>query len=138
VEDATGKLGKANVTIGRKDISSGGATSNVGGNDYFNMFEDSPPKTLDVLANDGLSPGAEIIEVSTPEGIGGTVAIATDGKTLVYQPPAGKIGSDHFAYTYRDADGETGTLQVVVSVDKPYQARSYSDFVYHIGTVRTC
>jgi uncharacterized secreted protein with C-terminal beta-propeller domain len=134
VEDGAGKLGKANVTIGRKYWSVSSEEPNYGRGDYVRLFEDSPPKTIDVLANDGLGPDAQIIEVSTPAGIGGTVTIAEDGKTLIYQPPYGRVGTAWFNYVYRDADGETGTVGVHASVEKPYRVSSRLNFLFPIGS----
>src|SRR5690606_20558999 len=136
VEDGEGKLGKANVTVGRKysweGSSPGQGEPNLGRNDYYHFIEDSPPQVLDVLANDRLSPNAEIVEVSGISGIGGTVVIADDGQTLLYTLPYGKIGNASFDYTYRDTNGETGTQQVRINVDKSYEVRSDLNFSFPV------
>jgi uncharacterized secreted protein with C-terminal beta-propeller domain len=137
VEDGAGKLGKANVTIGRKHYGGGGSPGqgepNVESNDHYNFIEDSPPQVLDVLRNDRLSPPAEIVEVSEINGIGGTVVIADDGKTLLYTLPYGKIGNAWFDYTFQDTNGETGTQRVHISIEKPYKVGSDLNFFFPIG-----
>jgi uncharacterized secreted protein with C-terminal beta-propeller domain len=137
VEDGEGKLGKANVTIGVKHWSGGGSPGqgepNLGRNDNYRFIEDDPPQKLDVLANDCLSLDAEIIEVSEISGIGGTVAIADDGKSLLYTLPFGKTGNAWFDYTFQDANGETGSQRVHINIEKPYVVKSTLNFVFPVG-----
>ncbi len=135
VEDSEGNLGKANVTVGEKHTAADyRPPSYFGRNDDYTIYEDSPTQTLKVLANDGPFAGGEIIAVANQEGIGGTVEIAEDGKTLRYQPPPAETGTDRFNYTVRSADGETATYQVYINVVKPIQTRSEYGLDFDIDT----
>ncbi|QEG37917.1 beta-propeller domain-containing protein [Bythopirellula goksoeyrii] len=135
VEDNDGKLGKANVTVGEKDSGEGYRPPYYfSRDDNYTLYEDSPIQTLKVLANDGPFATGEIIEIADQEGIGGTVEIAEDGKSLLYQAPPATTGSDRFTYTVRNAEGETATYHVSINVIKPIQTRSEDGLNFDVGT----
>ena len=90
--------------------------------DAYNFDEDTAGHTLNVLANDGDSADSlTISSVSTPSN-GGTVTIATDGKSVEYTPAADFFGEDVFTYTAGDQSGSsqaTVTVQVFPVQDPP-------------------
>ncbi len=92
--------------------------------DAFNFDEDTGGHSLNVLANDVLTGGAEltIVGVSTPQS-GGLVTIATDGKTLNYTSAANFNGAESFTYTAENQEGvrlsATVTVQVTDINDPP-------------------
>lgn len=90
--------------------------------DAYNFDEDTSGHTLNVLSNDGDSGGTlTISSVSTPNN-GGTVTIASDGKSLEYSPAADYFGEDVFTYTAGDDSGSsqaTVTVQVFPVQDPP-------------------
>jgi large repetitive protein len=93
--------------------------------DLFNVDEDSPATSLDVLANDQVfagSPGSlTIVAVGTPSH-GGTVEIAENGLSVWYTPLADFFGEETFTYTASDGTGTraaTVTVQVAPVNDDP-------------------
>ena len=72
-----------------------------------------------VLANDDAPDGSRALVVPAGGTIataqGGTVTIAADG-SFTYQPAPNFNGQDSFAYTVRDADGDTDTGTVTLMV----------------------
>ncbi len=75
--------------------------------DYFgqHVYEDTVNNSLDVLANDFLGNGYQGSRTITAVGEttdGGTVSIAAGGSRLIYTPPEGFRGNDHFTYTVAD------------------------------------
>lgn len=91
--------------------------------DYFSVTRDQPEAVLDVLANDrcgSLFYAACVVEplritAVEPTQAGGAVAIAADGGTLLYTPPASFIGTDRFRYV---ANGQLAA-EVTVQVRSP-------------------
>jgi cyclophilin family peptidyl-prolyl cis-trans isomerase len=69
-------------------------------NDVYNFDEDTGTHVLNVLTNDTTQSGSvlTIASVSAPTG-GGTVTIASDGKTLNYTSVANFHGAETFTYT---------------------------------------
>lgn len=107
------------------EINYGSTTATVGldftaVNDTFNHNEDSTNNTLNPLANDTVTGGSASELVITAVGAtsnGGTVTVASDGKTLVYTPAANYNGLETFTYTIRrGASGPTTTATVNVQV----------------------
>lgn len=93
--------------------------------------------TIDVLAND-IAPdgGAEVISVSA-DPRQGTAVINTDG-TITYTPNPNTVGPQRFAYTVQDANGDTSTAIVnitVTAVDDPVNANDDTAQVDEDGTV---
>ena len=89
--------------------------------DVFNVDAGSSDNTLDVLANDTVAPDADetlSIDSVTTSTAGGTVSIASDLQSIVYQPPADFTGTDTFSYTVTDGSLQS-TAQVSVTVVSP-------------------
>lgn len=85
--------------------------------DYFNVDERDLGKTLDVLANDHVEADASLFEVSSTAK-GGIVAIAEDGKTLVYTPPEDPgVRHDSFEYTV-ESGGQIDSATVRVQISR--------------------
>jgi large repetitive protein len=88
-------------------------------NDEVSVNEDSTNNTLNVLTNDTIVPGSNVVltiqSVSAPSQ-GGTVSIASNNVSLVYTPAANFNGSETFTYTVRDQSGATSTATVTMSV----------------------
>ncbi|QDV27493.1 Ig-like domain-containing protein [Aureliella helgolandensis] len=95
--------------------------------DTLTAVSSAASSPLDVLAND-LNPDAgevlTITAVSQPPSGKGTIAIATDGKSLVYTSPNSTFEGD-FAVTYTISDGngmtDTATVNVAVRNFLPRQ-----------------
>ena len=127
VEDDSGKLGKANVSVGVKPVGSGSYRDMPlpSSRDFFQILEDSNEQELDVLRNDADYHNAidfrdgEIIEVTAASR--GTVRIADDGKSLFYQPYFAESGADPLQYTVRNDSGDTLTVSVSIKIVKPYE-----------------
>ncbi|WP_305785344.1 Ig-like domain-containing protein [Symbioplanes lichenis] len=78
------------------------------------------PVTIDVLGND-TDPNGDALVVKTvypPLDSSGATrgTVTTDGKTVVYTPPAGFRGTVSFGYTVVDPDGQPSTALVTVDV----------------------
>jgi uncharacterized secreted protein with C-terminal beta-propeller domain len=138
VEADDGKLGKANVTIGDKHTVQSGHVEpppEPSRDDDFQFFEDSGEQILDVLRNDDRFRDGEIIEVTSAHY--GTVRIAENGQSLIYQPYPATVGWDRFEYTVQK-DGETATCSVEVRIVKPYEivsdGDSYRTYIRDVGT----
>lgn len=134
VEDDAGNLGKANVNI-RVDgprVISGLPTNNGAREDRITVYEDTGESQLDVLANDRQFHDGEIIEVTSSRL--GDVRIADDGNSLYYQPHPATSGSEILIYTVRNADGETSTARVYLTVSKPIEAWREDNLQLHAGT----
>ncbi len=132
VEDESGNLGKANVNIGPEVTHH--VISNYRSNDYFTVVEDGPEQTLDVLQNDVVAPGAEIVELTTITNLGSSIRIADDGRSLVHQPAPGITGRESYEYTVEDPLGMTSTYRVTITIAKPFQTNwDYYDFDAQAG-----
>ncbi|WP_197525680.1 beta-propeller domain-containing protein [Pseudobythopirellula maris] len=131
VQTEDGKLGKANVTLSLERTytsggGGGGTTRPRNSSDNYSFFEDAPEQSLHVLTNDREFSAGEIVAVTTPSN-GGSVRIADDGRSLLYQPQAATTGRDLFEYTVRNAEGEEATIGVSVNVSKPYYLNYHYD-----------
>jgi len=87
--------------------------------DSLSVTEDSTNNSLDVLANDSVSPDTgetlTITTVGTPNN-GGTAT--TDGLTITYSPATNFFGTEIFTYTINDGTpGSDDTATVIVTVD---------------------
>jgi len=77
---------------------------------------------INVLANDSdangdsLSITAASLTLSVPPNPGSIVAIASDGKSLRYTPPAGFVGAQTLRYTLSDGKGGVASALVVITV----------------------
>ncbi|MEX2026326.1 MAG: Ig-like domain-containing protein, partial [Pirellulaceae bacterium] len=97
-------------------------------NDSLTAAMDLAGQTHAVLANDSFAPDLkEVLTITHVQGTagsaatfaGGTAAIAAGGKSIVYTPAAGFIGSDSYTYTISDGSGGTATATVSVNVVVP-------------------
>ena len=90
----------------------------VGVDDTFIVDSDSAANSFDVLANEASTadPGETltVTAVSTTSA-GATVAVASDGLSVNYTPPAAFVGTDTFTYTLSDGTS-TDTVSVTVTV----------------------
>ena len=92
--------------------------------DAANASEDTPA-TIDVYTNDNLGDTPTFISnVDNISTQGGTAVINNNGTPgdstddfIDYTPPSGFNGIDTFTYTIQDADGETSSATVTVTVD---------------------
>ncbi len=94
----------------------------IANDDVFSVAGNSSSNVLQVLANDALLSqvgGALTITAVTPPDKGGTVAISSDGGSLVYTPPANYVGVEDFTYMIADGLGgsDTANVSIVVTVD---------------------
>lgn len=85
-------------------------------NDLYNVDEDSAGTTLNVLVNDVNETGGALAITSVgATSHGGTVTIASDGQSVVYQPKADFFGEETFTYTINSGTAvSTGTVTVQV------------------------
>lgn len=110
--------GGAQQTVPVTVAVSGANTAPVAVDDTFTVDSGSTSNTLDVLANElsTADPGEslKVTAVTTPSS-GGTVTIASDGKTVNYKPAASFVGTETFQYTLSDGTS-TDTATVTVTV----------------------
>lgn len=89
-------------------------------NDTATTIKNTGPLTINVLANDTFAPDTgEVLTITavTQPTTGGTVTIASDGKSLVYTPTANFSGTVTFTYTINDGtSGSNDTATVTVTV----------------------
>jgi hypothetical protein len=88
-------------------------------NDTETALAGNASTTIEVLDNDLDLDGDElkIIEVTQPGDGNGTISIASDGKSLLYEPPSDDFESlISFSYTVEDPSGETDTATVEIDV----------------------
>ncbi|TWT56152.1 Ig-like domain-containing protein [Allorhodopirellula solitaria] len=80
--------------------------------------EDAPQASYDVLANDTADADGQTFEITalgTPSA-GGSVAIGSDGTSLLYQPVANFHGVETVTYTIRDSGGGLSTATATFNV----------------------
>ena len=95
--------------------------------DSIVVATDSTGASYNVLANDFLGTGGGKLVVQTVGAAShGTVAVASDQKTVTYTPVAGYSGSDSFTYTIKDDLGNqsTGTVTATVGGATVLRARN--------------
>ncbi len=96
---------------------------------YSSAIQDTANVALDVLANDfvgnGYTGAKQITAVGTTKN-GGTVAIRSDGKSILYTPAAGYVGTDEFTYTV-DGELEATASLVVQPLAKSDSFQFYPD-----------
>lgn len=77
---------------------------------------------INVLANDSDANGDSLsitlatLTLSVPPAPGSTVAVAPDGKSLRYTPPAGFVGTQTLRYTISDGKGGVASALAVITV----------------------
>ncbi|WP_028377806.1 Calx-beta domain-containing protein [Leeuwenhoekiella sp. MAR_2009_132] len=113
-----------NLQPSRITLVASGACKPTAVNDSASTQVDSP-LNIDVVINDnfgGDGPASQAIVVaSNPSN--GTAVVDTNGTpndptddTILYTPALGYVGSDSFTYTIKDANGDTSTATVDVTV----------------------
>jgi uncharacterized secreted protein with C-terminal beta-propeller domain len=93
--------------------------------DVFNLQENGPQATLNVLANDVFTPdytGQKLITSVSFGSEGGRIEIAADRQSILYTAPADFFGTESFVYA---VDGQY-TAQVQVSVQSPLAFDQYT------------
>ncbi len=110
--------------------------------DTFQISKNAGAKDLNVLANDTIEPdtGETLIITAVTQGSqGGTIAIAQDGKTVIYTQSTNASLPDTytetFTYTIDDGSGETDVATVTVTV-RPYVPRNISGNVIYAAVPR--
>ncbi|MDZ4850954.1 MAG: tandem-95 repeat protein [Pirellulaceae bacterium] len=103
-------FGNASLAVGRNFTAV---------NDSFNVNEDSASNSLDVLANDTITPGTSttitIRSVGTPNA-GGSVTISNDQLSVLYTPAANYNGGESFTYVVRDNNGAEATATATIQI----------------------
>jgi cyclophilin family peptidyl-prolyl cis-trans isomerase/glutaredoxin len=87
--------------------------------DTKTVNEDSTENSIDVLANDLISPDLNdtlVVSAVTQGSHGGTVTIGPGGNTVRYTPAPNFVGTETFTYTVTDSGGLTDTATVTVTV----------------------
>ena len=111
VTDSDGDVGTGTVSV----TVTGSNDEPLAVADFATTDEDVSVKVR-VQANDtGLFDAPVTVTVSTPPANGSTV-VEADG-AITYQPGDNSSGTDTFSYTVRDADQETSTAVVTVTVN---------------------
>ena len=115
VADGDGGEATGTVTMTVTDV----ADPALAVNDTFTVAENAAEADLDVLANDNQA-NADAPETYTITAVtqpaNGTVEIADDDSSVLYQPNANFVGTDTFTYTIMDDDGTSSTATVNVTV----------------------
>ncbi|QDU88199.1 Beta propeller domain protein [Pirellulimonas nuda] len=98
-------------------------------NDSFTLVEDSGANPLDVLANDRPGADGQVLSIDsvTQPASGGVVAIAGDGRSLVFTPADDFTGQATFSYTVLDAVRGQQTASVSVYVQNTPDAPTAVD-----------
>ena len=124
IKDADGEIATATVTVTVTAVNDKPTATK----DTVTVDEDSINNSFDVLANDSFGgDGASTGTISISSGNsdkGGTIVINDNGTTtdptddkITYTPTANFNGSDSFEYTITDADGDTSTGKVSITVN---------------------
>ncbi|MFC1610846.1 Ig-like domain-containing protein, partial [Myxococcota bacterium] len=113
ISDGNGGSDTATVTVTVSNVNDD-PTAN---DDSDTVSEDSGANTIDVLANDSISPdtGETLTISSVTQGSDGSVA-NVGGTTVTYTPDPDFFGVDTFTYTIGDGNGGTDTATVTVTV----------------------
>jgi len=86
--------------------------------DNFTVVEDSPSASHDVLANDSpLNPSHTLtIRSVGSSNVGSTVSVASDRRSILYQPAANFAGQEVITYTLEASDGGIATGRATFTV----------------------
>ena len=90
--------------------------------DQFTVDRNSVDNSMDVLANDGAFPDGgqwTIVAAVGESAKGREIAIADDGRSVLYTPADGFAGEDSFTYTISDENGGIDEATVTVEVVWP-------------------
>jgi hypothetical protein len=109
--------------IANADVVFGGVTVDVVDpipltDDAITVAEGAAKTTIDVLANDVDGATRWTIQSVSDISADGSVEIAVDGKSVLYTPGAGAVGSETFVYTAVDANGVAGQATVTVTFEE--------------------
>ncbi|NND99557.1 MAG: tandem-95 repeat protein [Pirellulaceae bacterium] len=122
VSDTNGIQDNATVTVTVTPVND----APTGGADNLSVNQNSTDNTLNVLANDSSSPdaaGSETLTIVdfTPSTANATIAIAADGRSILYTPATNFSGTDTFSYTLSDGSlvSEVAVSVVVAPADPP-------------------
>ncbi len=120
------------VTISPKSLNITAGITAV--DDVYNVDEDNTGTVLNVLSNDTnvLGGSLTITEVGNRDH-GGTVTIASDGKSLTYRPAANYFGEERFTYTIRNGQA-TDVGAVTVQVQPLNDAPTAANDTFTVGT----
>ncbi|WP_160164644.1 Ig-like domain-containing protein [Pedosphaera parvula] len=109
----------------------------IANDDVFSLQGGSGGSLLPVLANDALLSQAggslSVVGLGAPSA-GGTVAIAAQGKAVLYTPQLNFVGTDTFTYTISDGIGGTDTATVKVLISGSQLNANADAFVVAKGT----
>ncbi|MCH5377043.1 MAG: Ig-like domain-containing protein, partial [Planctomycetes bacterium] len=137
IEEENGGQATASVTV----TVNGTNDPPTANNDTFQVSKDAGATTLNVLANDTILPDANetLTVVAVTQGSqGGTIAIAADGKSVIYTQSGSTSLPDTytetFTYTIGDGSGETDVATVSVTV-RPYVPRDIGGIVVMSDTL---
>ncbi len=130
VRDSGGLTATATVTVTVTNVND--PVEAVDDEVFVDEFTEN--NQLDVLANDRPGPDNEIpidnllvTAVGTPSA-GGSVAIAPDGKSVLYTPDGTKFGPYEETFTYTMSDGQySDTATVLVHVEPVIRPRARDD-----------
>ena len=95
------------------------------GDDLFSVRTALEPTFLDVVSNDEsgvVSNDLELVDVRLGGHSSATVSIDAESQRVVYQPPAGFMGTDVITYVVRNSAGIEAQGRVVVNVMPPIVA----------------
>jgi large repetitive protein len=128
-----GNGGTATATVNVTVTSTNDPPDAIG--DSADLNEDGGAQTIDVLANDLITPDSnETLTVgSVTQGLHGTVAIGPGGLTVTYTPNTDYAGPDAFIYTVSDGNG--GSDFAAVSVNVINDAADRLELVTSTGTL---
>jgi hypothetical protein len=110
-----GTLQNSEVSFGSLSLNIVSAASLV--NDFATVLEDANATTINVLNNDPGGSAAWTIQSISEVSAGGTVTIASNGKSLTYRPAADFFGTETFKYLAVDGSGIPGEATVTVTVN---------------------
>ena len=113
ISDGNGGSDTATVTVQVGNVND----PPVAVDDTATVLEDAAATTINVLTNDTDADGDTLTVTAVgATNHGGTVAIATDGKSVLYTPFANFNGTETFTYTVSDGNGGSDTATVTVTV----------------------
>ncbi len=113
--DGDGDFDQATVSLTLAAVND----SPVAAPDGVSLDADSPPTSVDVLANDSDVDSATLTVSAVTQPVNGTTAVAPDGASVTYEPSPGYCNNgaapDTFSYTVSDgAASAQGTVEVTV------------------------
>ncbi|MCA9196217.1 MAG: S8 family serine peptidase [Planctomycetales bacterium] len=101
------------VLIGETTAEVGQPIANA---DQLTVLENSNRNYVDVLSNDRIPLSGATISALEANDIRGAIELGPGGGSLLYTPPFGFIGEEHFSYTLTNIAGVSTSAQVVITV----------------------